>query len=167
MKAKNFTRSGKYIPKREPNPFVMPVVMLAGVLLFAQMVWVKDNDYLFQAFSVQRFQCNTCNGLGVVRDEADDKTLVLCEICMGVGAHNVRRVDEEDKRCPPCDGMGRISDAPGEGRTCKRCDGRGLIRKERWSGSPESLRINQVVIDQKPTETTLVPKAVPDVEQSE
>ena len=134
----------RLVREKKSNPFIIPILLLGGGALIAQMFWTQENQYLFQPFSIQRFECDLCDQRGVVENEVDHR-LMLCPVCFGVGGKNVRRIDEGDKRCIACDGMGRILDPtpedPLHARTCTRCDGRGLVRGDVWSGTPSDLKL--------------------------
>lgn len=123
-----------YRPKiRKSNPYLFPVLLLSVGVIVAQMFWLQGNQHLFRPFSIERIKCEHCGGVGVVRDLADGSVLVLCPVCYGVGHHNIRRVDQEDRMCPACSGMGRIEEEDRSWRLCRRCEGRGLIRPVPWS----------------------------------
>jgi hypothetical protein len=119
--------------RRGTNPYLLPIMIVGAAVLIGQMFWLRKNDYLFRPFALERIECTTCSGVGVVRDAKDDEILKMCPICYGVGSHMVRRIDAEDKICPACMGMGRLIDRDsGEPRPCRRCDGRGLVREAPW-----------------------------------
>ena len=125
--------------KHKANPYMAPIMLVAGIVLVLQMMWVSDNDYLFAPFSIEKIKCEECDGLGLIRDSREQDAFILCPACFGVGSHYVRRADSDDKLCPACIGMGRLREEDGTWRNCGRCDGRGLIRKKPWIVRGEDL----------------------------
>lgn len=106
------------------------IILVGGGVLVAQMFWVTKNQYRFAPFAIDRIKCELCGGTGLVPEgDKANAPLVLCQACFGVGVHYIRRVDENDVLCAPCEGMGRVPEGE-EWRTCRRCDGRGLVRRE-------------------------------------
>lgn len=117
--------------KRSKRSAVAPVAMLVVVFVIAQIYWLRDNQHLFRPFAIQRVYCDLCGRTGVVEDPSITNRFVICPQCFGVGHHLVRRMDDADRLCPACIGMGRVQDPSNRTwRTCERCDGRGLIRDE-------------------------------------
>lgn len=116
--------------RREKRNAIAPVGLLVMLVLIAQAFWLKDNQHLFRPFAIQRIQCDTCQRTGLVADEQSTNRLAMCPQCFGVGYHPVRRMDDLDRLCPACVGMGRVQDGRTDiWRTCERCYGRGLIRE--------------------------------------
>jgi hypothetical protein len=117
-------------PRGQQNAYILAVMLVGGLVLVAQMFWVKQNQYRFMPFAIDRVKCEECGGTGLVSPEGPANTkLVMCPTCFGVGSHQFRRVDEYDSLCAACEGMGRVQDGD-TWRTCRRCDGRGLVRAE-------------------------------------
>lgn len=127
-------------PPRGTNPYLIPIMLVAGGVLVAQMFWLQKNDYMFRPFALERITCDLCKGLGVVRDRSDEELLRMCPACYGVGSHTIRRIDAEDYLCPACRGMGRVpDDEPQTWRMCRRCEGRGLVREAPWMTTREAF----------------------------
>ena len=113
------------------NTFILfLVIMGAGFVLFKQSEWMEQNRPRFRRLiSIKRVGCDYCAETGIIDDETEAAGFRLCPICFGVGVHMIRKLDDHDKLCPACGGMGRLYDFDTEQpRTCGRCDGRGLIR---------------------------------------
>ena len=109
-----------------------PVIIVVFVALVMQANWTRRNQRLFRGMmsGLERVACQYCRGIGTImdEDETDRQTALHCPVCYGVGFRFIRRLDENDKLCPACGGMGRLQDPDtGHFRTCNRCDGRGLI----------------------------------------
>jgi hypothetical protein len=121
-------------PRSQPrtSSYILPIALLAVLVLFGQMIWLNQHDYMFRPFSIEKLRCEVCGGTGVVRSEPDDTVLAICPVCFGVGGHHIRRIDKEDKLCSACTGMGRVQGEDGA-RTCRRCDGRGMVRDQPWT----------------------------------
>jgi len=116
--------------RNSQNAYIMAVMLVGGLVLVAQMFWVKKNEYRFMPFAIDRVKCEECGGTGLISPEGPANTkLEMCPTCFGVGSHQFRRVDEHDSLCAACEGMGRVQDGD-TWRTCRRCEGRGLVRAE-------------------------------------
>lgn len=123
-------------PKMRDDPrrsmYILAVVAVCGVTMILQIFWTAQNKHKFAPFAIERIVCDHCRGLGVIskRDHRGVQQLQLCPACYGIGARQIRRVDDDDVMCPACVGFGRIEEENGFWRWCRRCDGRGLIRRE-------------------------------------
>lgn len=117
-------------PRR--SMYILAVVAVCGITLILQIFWTAQNKHRFAPFAIERIICEHCRGLGVRarRNEKGIQQLLLCPACYGVGARQIRRIDEDDVLCPACVGFGRVEEEEGSWRWCARCDGRGLIRRE-------------------------------------
>ena len=77
---------------------------------------------------VETIECGFCMGTGHVLSDESRKT--ICPVCQGVGSRLIRYLDESDRICPNCVGMGRAEDVEtGVVGVCPRCGGRGLVRR--------------------------------------
>lgn len=123
-------------PVRREDPrrwmYILAVVAVCGVTLILQIFWTAQNKHKFAPYAIERVVCDHCRGLGVLskRDKQGVQQLHLCPACYGIGARQIRRMDEDDVLCPACGGFGRVENEDGSWRWCPRCDGRGLIRRE-------------------------------------
>ena len=83
---------------------------------------------------VETVECSFCMGTGNVLSDQSRKT--MCPVCQGVGSRLIRYLDESDRICPNCVGMGRAEDVEtGVVDVCPRCGGRGLVRRPAPSDS--------------------------------
>ncbi len=131
-------------PVREPNRYVIPIIIVGLLALILQMYWmqehwgdvVKRDDHMpfdtalidkLKARIINLYECEYCLGSGLLDDPDQPGERLLCEICHGVGYNATRRYTDDDRMCLACGGMGRRYDDDGETGLCTRCDGRGIV----------------------------------------
>ncbi|MBU0677561.1 MAG: hypothetical protein KJ626_05535 [Verrucomicrobia bacterium] len=136
----------------------IPVIVAVSVIaLFLQIMWVEKNKDKFidqsvvmmlkRAFRSQVFSiaCPNCGGDGLVADESGNENAAMCPVCFGLGAHDVRIVENADVVCTQCGGLGRIADPDmHHAHACSNCGGRGVISQmpvDRKAMKPDLVRI--------------------------
>ncbi len=137
----------RHVVKREPNRFVIPIIIISVIAVFWQMTWMQRNwgevtrrtdyermdpDWLsrFQARFLVHYECDHCAGSGLKPTDDPFGERELCPICEGVGYQTARRFRDTDRMCVNCDGMGRLYDEDGTVGFCPVCGGRGMVEME-------------------------------------
>lgn len=131
-------------PVREPNRFVVPIIIIGIIALIMQMYWMQEHwarvarrdDHTpldmalidkLKARILTVYECEYCLGSGSLDDPDIPGERIMCTICQGVGYNTTRRYTEDDRMCIACGGMGRRYGPEGEAQQCERCKGRGMV----------------------------------------
>ncbi len=133
-------------PVRQPNRFIVPIFIVGVIAVLLQIYWMQhnwremtrrhdavvfDEEFfeLWQAKFLTHYECEYCQGSGLLDDPDAPGERMLCPICWGVGYHATRRHAEGDRMCLACGGMGRHydDDDDEEAVFCSRCEGRGIV----------------------------------------
>lgn len=131
------------MPKRN-NPYIGLVIVVGFVALVMQAYWMQKNwgtvrtespmydadPEFFKKLSarvIHLYECEYCQGNGMVTDSEQSELRVMCPICYGVGYHATRRFGDQERMCIACGGMGRLRSEDGDFNNCVRCGGRGIV----------------------------------------
>jgi hypothetical protein len=128
---------------RNSNPYIGPIIAVSIIILFFQARWMgqQKREYIgserpqwdpafwksLRSKVINIYECDHCQGNGLLSDPDNPEIRTLCPICHGVGYHATRRYTEDERMCVSCGGMGRVMDEQGHARHCTRCDGRGVV----------------------------------------
>lgn len=135
-------------PLSKRNNTLIGLIIVAGFLvLIFQAQWMQKNLREIQQASplatsdpeffkklaakiIHLYECEHCQGSGLIPDPERIGERVMCEVCYGVGYRATRRFGESERMCIACGGMGRIRRPDARVDDCDRCAGRGIVRFE-------------------------------------
>lgn len=132
------TYKGRPLPPdaaRTKSIYMLVLFLFGGVVVIWQAHWASQNREIYLRRET-RFrvgpnasvfqECLVCNTHGRILVDEEDR---MCPVCFGVGGNFVKRFDTGEAVCAYCTGQGRVFDTrTAGGLECRICEGRGAKR---------------------------------------